>query len=437
MSKEGLLKCGYKDVKLIGMGSMGNIFSAISFDGAKVALKQSKYHDSVIDEVDIMSRFRHPNMTIAQNLVTGCVEGVVIEMNLAKGDLFTKSKKDFKEYTIQQRLDNLFEVGCALLALHAGGIIHRDVKPENMLYDDNRAYLTDFGVVRYTSADGTFPVVKTEDLGFGRFERKIVKQNQRLDVYQFIASVYAVFANSGGSRSESEKIMRAILSLIGAKNIKSGFVGGEFEKEFGITPPIRFIPQEIREQFTDMVVGGLNDDNKWNMCDILQHPLFYKNGQPRSIILGGLVTDGPSYIEVEKSVGWPIINSVIEKIQRENGDEDCRVLFWAVDLAYRCIRLLNEGEVSLETLIRIAKHKDMNKIETGEIVSIVSHLKGRIYRQYIYEACVNGHQIKQAVKHILPYYEGYLRVDIPQWLSLNRDRDIDLPSKMILVKDVF
>src|SRR5205085_5323625 len=47
------------------------------------------------------------------------------------------------------------EVGRALSAAHADRVVHRDVKPQNVLIDpDGRAKVTDFGISRSLDADG-------------------------------------------------------------------------------------------------------------------------------------------------------------------------------------------------------------------------------------------------------------------------------------------
>src|ERR1044072_8575054 len=53
--------------------------------------------------------------------------------------------------------------GRPLAAAHAAGLIHRDVKPENILVgSDGRARVTDFGLVRVAASDEA-PAIETDD----------------------------------------------------------------------------------------------------------------------------------------------------------------------------------------------------------------------------------------------------------------------------------
>jgi eukaryotic-like serine/threonine-protein kinase len=104
------------------------------------------------------------------------------------------------------------EVGTALDYAHRNGVVHRDVKPENILFADGHAVLTDFGVARACSTPGRDGLT---DVGFavGTPEYMSPEQasgEQRLggqsDMYSLACVVYEMLAGEPPLHGDSARV---------------------------------------------------------------------------------------------------------------------------------------------------------------------------------------------------------------------------------------
>ena len=106
-------------------------------------------------EVKAVARLNHPNVVQVYDFAT---EGdlAYIVMEFVQG----KELKDFLDANERFDLKRIFSVMAELLSAldfaHEAGIIHRDVKPANvMVTADGHSKLTDFGVARFTEPDAS------------------------------------------------------------------------------------------------------------------------------------------------------------------------------------------------------------------------------------------------------------------------------------------
>jgi len=148
----------------LGKGGMGSVYLARHRTaGHDVAIKviSSKY----IADADALSRFerearlmariRHPNIVHQYELRRLLGGHVALVMQYVRGEslitiLRRRGKLRFDECT-----QILRDIGLALENAHANGIIHRDVKPHNILIDADKgcALLSDFGIAKATQGD--------------------------------------------------------------------------------------------------------------------------------------------------------------------------------------------------------------------------------------------------------------------------------------------
>ncbi len=142
----------YRVLKLLGEGTFGTVYKVLDHQGRILALKLLKLwevHPS--DRENIVRRFDMEYETgqiesnhLVRSLGHGSVEGnpyILMEF-CANGDL--RKRRDI---TTHELTDVAIHILLGLRDLHRCGKIHRDLKPDNVLFrSDGTAVLTDFGI---------------------------------------------------------------------------------------------------------------------------------------------------------------------------------------------------------------------------------------------------------------------------------------------------
>src|SRR5688572_19529826 len=148
----------------LGKGGMGSVFLARHRTaGHDVAIKviSSKY----IADADALSRFerearlmariRHPNIVHQYELRRLRGGHVALVMQYVRGESLITILRRRGKLRFDECVQILRDIGLALEHAHANGIIHRDVKPHNILIDADKgvAMLSDFGIAKATQGD--------------------------------------------------------------------------------------------------------------------------------------------------------------------------------------------------------------------------------------------------------------------------------------------
>ncbi len=146
----------YRVQSVLGVGGMGRVYRAVGSDGEPVALKLVRgdlAEDSVFRrrferEARIAQQVKNPH--VVPVLDTGEHEGVpYLSQRFVEGGSLEEKLKREGRLDVATTLAICAQVADGLDALFAGGMVHRDVKPANVLLDmDGTALITDFGLAK-------------------------------------------------------------------------------------------------------------------------------------------------------------------------------------------------------------------------------------------------------------------------------------------------
>ncbi len=159
MSRVGESVGPYRLEKLLGRGGMGEVYLAEdTVRGRSVALKllppalsaDPAYVDRFRREARIAARLHEPHIVPIHDFgTTG--DQLFIDMRVVPGEDLRSLLGRNGRLGFQRTAALLTQVAAALDAAHAAGLVHRDVKPENVLVTPQEfAYLTDFGIAHET-----------------------------------------------------------------------------------------------------------------------------------------------------------------------------------------------------------------------------------------------------------------------------------------------
>jgi protein kinase-like protein/type III secretion system (T3SS) inner membrane Yop/YscD-like protein/DNA translocase FtsK/SpoIIIE-like protein len=160
-TKIGTELAGCRIQGVLGRGGMSVVYVAVDRLGRKVALKVLA--PALSADVQFQQRFRrewrilasldHPNIVPIYD--AGECDGMLyISMRYIEGpDLATLIAQE-GQLSVSRTLLIVEQIARALDAAHQAALVHRDVKPQNILLDsrNEQAYLSDFGIVKHTLA---------------------------------------------------------------------------------------------------------------------------------------------------------------------------------------------------------------------------------------------------------------------------------------------
>jgi eukaryotic-like serine/threonine-protein kinase len=205
----------YRLESKLGSGGMSTVYLALDeVLDRQVAIKL--LHREISEEADQLERFRREARAAARlshpNLV-GVIDAgeddgrPYIVFEYIEGRTLKRRIQEEGRLPVDEAIAYAIEIGRGLTAAHARKLVHRDVKPQNVLIDpDGRAKVTDFGIARSLEQKGmtaTGRVLGTTD--YVSPEQAMGEDvDERSDVYSLGVVLYEMLTGDVPFRAETQ-----------------------------------------------------------------------------------------------------------------------------------------------------------------------------------------------------------------------------------------
>ena len=176
----------------------------------------ARLQDKLWQEATILAACRNPHIVQSKlpfrerrGRLWGQTQQVCIPMEFIEGETLDKFPKPLGE---QEALSYIRQVGEALLEVHRNGLLHRDVKPKNIMVRTNtyEAVLIDFGLAKeFDQPVTTFDTATAEGFAPPELYDRGGEQGFYTDVYSLAATLYVLLTG----KMPSEAIKRPKMQL--------------------------------------------------------------------------------------------------------------------------------------------------------------------------------------------------------------------------------
>ena len=217
----------YSRERLLGEGGMGKVYLAQDNQlQRQVAIKELTYQpkdeevNHALQEARLLARVNHSNIIQIYNVHD---EGDHISLVMEYFNSKTLTQFQQEAYTtLVQKLDLLQQLSAGLAAAHKNDVIHCDLKPSNILVNDQgQLKITDFGIALLATneSQNSEPSASNNPLQFGSLlfmspeQIKLQAVDYRSDIFSFGIIAYQLmvgshpfaYGNNGGSAADVAK----------------------------------------------------------------------------------------------------------------------------------------------------------------------------------------------------------------------------------------
>jgi serine/threonine protein kinase len=216
----------YEIITILGKGAMGIVYKArdphinrdvaiktIRFDLVSEESENEEIMQRFMREAQAAGKLSHPNIITIYDV--GREESVTyIVMQLIEGQSLQKMISSSEKFSTPEVIDLMCQICSALDYAHKNGIVHRDIKPGNILLDKERKpYICDFGVARVETSTLTQAGTAVGTPSYMSPEQVVGKKvDKRSDIFSLGCILYEIL--TGRRPFEAESITTVIYKII-------------------------------------------------------------------------------------------------------------------------------------------------------------------------------------------------------------------------------
>lgn len=257
----------YQIEDMLGQGGMGAVFRARHILlGDRVAIKimpttlsrNPEYQKRFLREGQAARRFQHPNVVAVHDLRKTADGMLYMVLEYIEGNSLNAELKKVKRFSPQEAVELLAPIAEALDKAHSQGVIHRDLKPDNIMVGKDAngrrtVKLLDLGIAKVQDVNSTALTVAGQILGTPHYMSPEQWNGQEIDGRADIYSLAIVFYELISGRRPFEG--RTLENLA-------------CQHALTVPPPLHEIMKGVPESFSRVIATAMakDPDKRPNTC---------------------------------------------------------------------------------------------------------------------------------------------------------------------------